>query len=313
MNAKKQKKRHLSDIFFAILMMVGYYIFTWPIELDILNRIYNQNSILAYNNTMVTYTDEDMEAMFKKMEEYNAGIYEGQQKQTYKYMGPSATDSVYTSLPNSGADIGYLRIPDIGVNVVVSHGTTDVTLQGTAGHLYGTSLPIQGENVHSVIAAHSALSSAKLFTDLNKLKKGQKFYVTVLNQEFEYKIDQIKVVLPEDDYKYEQIEGGKNYVTLYTCTPYGVNTHRLLVRGTLVGQKTVETDDGGLNFTDLSEIIRYSVMFGLVALGPMIATMFYAMYRKHKRKNQRLKKNAALEKQKKGNESDEIIQEKKQE
>lgn len=291
MSKKKTKRLRLSNVFISLLAIVGYYILMWPTSLDLLNKVYNQTSILAYNSSMVSYSDEDLQQMFAKMEEYNEGIYESQKTTTYHYQGPTATDKEYTSLPNTGSDIGYLRIPDIGVNVTVAHGTSDATLQGTAGHLYGTSLPIAGESVHAVIAAHSALSSAKLFTDLNKLKKGQKFYVTVLNQEFEYEIDQIKTVLPSDDYKYEQVEEGENYVTLYTCTPYGVNTHRLLVRGKLVGQKEVETSDNGMNWTDLLNILKPASLFGLVMVGPLLMIVCYALYRKRRRKKKAKKSN----------------------
>lgn len=295
MGISKTKRKRVSNAFISLLAIVGYYILLWPTSLDLLNKTYNQTSILAYNNSMVSYSDEEINEMFEKMEAYNEEIYETQKITTYHYQGPTATDSTYTSLPNPGNDIGYLRIPDIGVNVTVAHGTSDTTLQGTAGHLYGTSLPIQGENVHAVIAAHSALSSAKLFTDLNKLKKGQKFYVTVLNQEFEYEIDQIKTVLPSDDYKYEQIEEGGNYVTLYTCTPYGVNTHRLLVRGKLVGVKDVETSEDGLNWTDILNILKPASLFALVVIGPLLVIVGYAIYKKKKRRKRNVKDKKTVE------------------
>lgn len=323
MSKSKKKRWRTSNVFIALLAIIGYYILLWPTSLDLLNNVYNQTNILAYNSTMVSYSDEEIQEMFEKMEEYNEGIYETSKTTTYHYQGPTATDKTYTSLPTSGSDIGYLRIPDINVNVTVAHGTSDATLQGTAGHLYGTSLPIAGENVHAVIAAHSALSSAKLFTDLNKLKKGQKFYVTVLNQEYEYEIDQIKTVLPTDDYKYEQVEEGGNYVTLYTCTPYGVNTHRLLVRGKLVGQKTVETSDEGLNWNDILNILKPASLFGLVVVGPLMAILGYALYRKHERKKSKklgkptktsrsaeVKADELIERE--GIATDEIIQEKKE-
>lgn len=274
--AKKKKKRS-GTTFVILLMIIGYYIMTFPISANLLNEIYNQNTILMYNNSMQSYSDEDIATMFKNCEDYNEGIYEGQKTSEFHYLGPTATDEVYKSLPTASNEIGTLRIPDIGVNVAFAHGTNDSVLQAEAGHLYGTSLPIEGENVHSVIAAHSALSTAKLFTDLNKLKKGAKFYVTVLNQKYEYKVDQIKTVLPEDDYKYEQIEDGKNYVTLYTCTPYGVNTHRLLVRGEYVGKKEVNESDDNLSFMDYMDIILKASGLALIILGPFILMVIYAI------------------------------------
>lgn len=284
MAKKKSKKRDLSSIFIVILLLAGYYIMTFPTTANLLNNIYNQNSILGYNNSMTSYSNEDIEIMKQNVAEYNEEIYESQKESEFHYRGPTATDKLYTSLPTTSKDICTLRIPSIKVNVTVSHGTNDSTLQSEAGHLYGTSLPGEGENIHSVIAAHSALSTAKLFTDLTKVKKGDSFYITMLNEEYEYKVDQIKVVLPEDDYKYEQIEDGKNYVTLYTCTPYGVNTHRLLVRGEYVDKKTIANSDKGFDFNDYKNIIIYSSEFALIILGPFIFMVIYAYIYQRKRK-----------------------------
>lgn len=280
---KKKKKFDPVGILIILGMLVGYYSFMFPTMADLLNKAYNQNAILAYNNTMRSYSNEEISEMFEKCYEYNEEIAEYQETHTFRYQGPTASDTQYTSLPNGNGEIGTLRIPDINVQVTVEHGTSDSTLQGTAGHLYGSSLPVDGESVHSIIAAHSALSTAKLFTDLTKLKTGQKFYVTVLNKEYEYEIDQIKTVLPEDDYEYEQIETGENYVTLYTCTPYGVNTHRLLVRGKLVGQKTVETN-GKNKWTDIFNVIWEFTKYGIVLLLPAILTLVYSGYLQRKRK-----------------------------
>lgn len=284
---KKRKSRDLSTIFMVILLIAGYYILTFPTAADLLNNIYNQNSILSYNGSMASYSNEDIEIMKQNVDDYNNKIYEAQKQATFHYQGPTASDKLYTSLPTTSRDICTLRIPSIKVNVSVAHGTKDSTLQSEAGHLYGTSLPSDGENIHSVIAAHSALSTAKLFTDLTKVKKGDKFYVTMLNEEYEYKVDQIKVVLPEDDYQYEQVEEGKNYVTLYTCTPYGINTHRLLVRGEYVGKKQIEGTDSDFDLNDYKAIIIYSSEFALIILGPFTIMVAYAYHEQKQRKKHR--------------------------
>ena len=252
--------------------------------------------INAYNNTMVSYSNDDLASIKQNMIEYNNSIYQEQQTKTFHYRGPVATDETYASLPTASDEIGSVRIPSINVNVSFCHGTGEATLQSEAGHLYGTSFPIDGENVHAVIAAHSALSTASLFTDLTKVKEGDKFYVTVLNTEYEYTVDQIKVVLPEDDYQYEQIEKGKNYVTLYTCTPYGVNTHRLLVRGELTGQKEVELDEDDLRWKGLLTTLKYASELGLVVCFPGIAAIGYAAYvqkNDKKRKKKKIAKKSA--------------------
>lgn len=296
MTKAKTKKKKTSSvdivmIFMIICGLIAYYALTFGMGTDLLNKIYNQNLINAYNNTMVSYSDDDIASIRQKMIEYNQTIYQEQQTSTFHYRGPTATDDVYKSLPTASNEIGSVRIPSIDVNVSFAHGTSEASLQSEAGHLYGTSLPIDGENVHAVIAAHSALSTASLFTDLAKVKEGDKFYVTVLNTEYEYTVDQIKVVLPEDDYQYEQIEEGKNYVTLYTCTPYGVNTHRLLVRGELTGQKEVELDEDDLRWKGLLTTLKYASELGLIICFPGIVAVGYAVYvQKHDKKSKKKKK-----------------------
>lgn len=138
----------------------------------------------------------------------------------------------YNSLLNmaDGGVMGFIKIPCIDVSLPIYHGTSAEILELGAGHLQGTSLPIGGESTHSVITGHTGLSSAKLFTDLTELEEGDMFFLHVMGEKLAYKVDQISVILPEEMDKLT-IENGKDYCTLVTCTPYGVNTHRLLVRG----------------------------------------------------------------------------------
>lgn len=126
--------------------------------------------------------------------------------------------------------MGYIRIPAIEVELPIYHGTSESVLQVGVGHFEGTSLPVGGESTHAVLTGHRGLPSKLLFTDMDKLKKGDVFYIKILGETFAYEIDQILTVLPEDT-KALSIDSGKDYVTLVTCTPYAVNTHRLLVRG----------------------------------------------------------------------------------
>lgn len=293
----KTKKRKTSSvdivmIFMIICALIAYYALTFGIGADLLNKIYNQNLINAYNNTMVSYSDDDIASIKQKIIEYNQTIYQEQQTSAFRYRGPSATDDVYKSLPTASNEIGSVRIPSINVNVSFAHGTSEASLQSEAGHLYGTSLPIDGENVHAVIAAHSALSTASLFTDLTKVKEGDKFYVTVLNTEYEYTVDQIKVVLPEDDYQYEQVEEGKNYVTLYTCTPYGINTHRLLVRGELTGQKKVKASEDDLKWKEILTTLKYATELGVIICFPGFCAIGYAIYVKKSDKDSKKRSKA---------------------
>ena len=130
--------------------------------------------------------------------------------------------------------MGYITIKKLGVELPIYHGTDEGILQIAAGHLKGTSFPVGGDSTHSVISAHRGLPSAKLFTDLDKMEVGDTFTITILNREITYEVDDISIVLP-DETDSLQIEDKKDYCTLMTCTPYGINTHRLLVRGHCIG------------------------------------------------------------------------------
>ncbi len=143
----------------------------------------------------------------------------------------TASNLEYKNLLNVNDDVmAYITIPVCDINLPIRHDCGEDVLQKSAGHIPGSSLPIGGENTHAVITAHRGLPSAKLFTNIDRLKEGDLFFIHVLDEILAYKVDQIKVVLP-DDTSYLQISPGKDYVTLLTCTPYGINTHRLLVRG----------------------------------------------------------------------------------
>ena len=141
-------------------------------------------------------------------------------------------DTPYNNLLNydSQGIMGFLEIPSIKVKLPIYHGTSSAVLQKGVGHLEGSSLPVGGESTHSILTGHTGLNKAKLFTDLTSVQKGDMFFVSVLGQKMAYAVDDINIVLPDDTSKLQVVEG-KDYVTLITCTPYGVNDHRLLVRG----------------------------------------------------------------------------------
>lgn len=280
---KKSSKDSIVTFFVVALMIIGWYIMMYPTGADLLNKIFNQNSILSYNQSMTTYSNDELEEMLAACQEYNETIYEEQQVSEFHYRGPNSTGEDYLKVPTSSSSIGTVRIPAIDVNLQIVHGTSDQNLQSSVGHLYGTSLPVEGKNVHAVIAAHSALSTAKLFTDLTKVNIGDVFYITILNKEYEYTVDDINVVLPEDDYKYEQIIEGENHVTLYTCTPYGVNTHRLLVRGKLTDITEKDISEGGFSIDEIWPIVVNSAKFAFIALLPFFLIVGYAWYDRHER------------------------------
>lgn len=163
--------------------------------------------------------------------------------------------------------MGTVEIPCIDVMLPIYHGTKQSTLEKGVGHLFGTSLPIGGKSTHSVITGHTGLSSAKLFTDLTEMKKGDLFYLQILSKNFAYRVDQILVVKPEDTSKLQIIDG-EDHVTLLTCTPYGVNDHRLLVRGTRT--KYVKSDHDHIQKRSQNspwmQVYRKAIFIGLVIL-----------------------------------------------
>ena len=173
---------------------------------------------------------------------YNQTILPGaQDEDSFSNEALQSAVKDYTGLLNLAGDgiMGYVEIPKIGVSLPIYHGTNNSTLERGVGHLLGSSLPVGGESTHSVLTAHSGMASQKMFSDLDRMKIGDVFYLDVLGERLAYQVDQIKTVLPYDT-TYLQTEIGSDLCTLVTCTPFGVNTHRLLVRGTRIPYEEAE-------------------------------------------------------------------------
>ena len=192
------------------------------------------STIKSYEKQAKTYDQKQKEQAFREAEEYNKDLIKSvvQLTDPFKVKKSNGETLIYNNILNidhSGV-MGYLEIPSISVNLPIYHGTDAEILERGVGHLAASSIPVGGKSTHSVLTGHTGLSSAKLFTDLTEMKKEDLFFIHVLDRTLAYKVDQISVVRPEDTRKL-QIVKGKDYVTLVTCTPYGVNDHRLLVRG----------------------------------------------------------------------------------
>jgi sortase A len=171
---------------------------------------------------------EDYSAIFQQAYDYNKQLYESEiSPLLYPELFPDYWDAL--NVTDFGM-IGYLKIDRIGVELPIYHGTSAEVLNYGVGHLEGSSLPVGGESTHSVMSAHRGLPSAKLFTDLDRVELGDTFQIIVLDQILTYQVDQIKIIFPNEIEDLQIVEG-KDYCTLFTCTPYGINTHRLLVRG----------------------------------------------------------------------------------
>lgn len=211
-------------ILIAVMFLLGLGIFLYPHICDWYYQYQFNKAIAAYDR----FQGIDCEGMIQEAREYNERLA----KKEEQFLVPAEEREELDHLldPWETGMMGYVDIPKIGVHVPIYHGTEERALQSGAGFWYGTSLPVGGENTHCVLAAHNGLVKAKLFTDLDKLEVGDRFTLDVLNETFTYEVDQILVTLPEETEEL-YVQNGKDLVTLYTCTPYGVNTHRLLVRG----------------------------------------------------------------------------------
>ena len=220
-------RRHKVAIFLTLGFLVGISMLLYPSFSNYWNSKTQSRAIVDYEAVLEHLKPEDYSALFQAAYDYNRALYETD----YPLMDYEEVPGYYDTLKLPGSSIiGYVKIDKIGVELPIYHGTSDEVLNVGVGHLEGSSLPVGGESTHSVMSAHRGLPSAKLFTDLDRLELGDTFQITVLDQVLTYQVDQVKVITPTE-VEDLQIAEGKDYCTLFTCTPYGINTHRLLVRG----------------------------------------------------------------------------------
>ena len=220
-------RKHKTVIFLTLGFLVGICILLYPAFSDFWNSKTQSRAITDYESVLDNLDENDYSAIFERAHAYNKALYET----NYPLMDYKNVPGYYDTLRITDNDmIGYLKIDRIGVELPIYHGTSDDVLNRGVGHLEGSSLPIGGENTHSIMSAHRGLPSSKLFTDLDRVEKGDTFQIIILDQVLTYQVDFIKVIEPTDVSDLQIIEGG-DYCTLFTCTPYGINTHRLLVRG----------------------------------------------------------------------------------
>ena len=223
-------KKKISLIVMLVLLFIGFSVLLYPSISTYWNSKHQSVVISNYEQFLQNFSEEEYNRMFEDAFEYNSRLNNLEYPLREYYMVDGYEDIL--NVDGNGV-FGYLTIPSIGVELPLYHGTSDNVLAFAAGHMEGTSLPVGGASTHSVLSAHRGLPNAKLFTDLDKLQKGDFFTITILNRVLTYEIDSILTVKPENISDI-MIEKGEDYCTLVTCTPYGVNTHRLLVRGTRV-------------------------------------------------------------------------------
>lgn len=221
-------KKHLSTVIFSLIFLAGLSLLLYPTVSDRWNRMHQTRAITAYAEAAASLDDADYEKILADAHAYNEALAA---QGSGIELSPEKRERYEAMLNITGQGImGYIDIPKIDCHLPIYHGTSEGVLQTAIGHLEGSSLPVGGESTHCVLSGHRGLPSARLFTDLDQVVVGDLFMVCVLDEILTYEVDQILVVLPEDT-EALAIEPGKDFCTLVTCTPYGVNSHRMLVRG----------------------------------------------------------------------------------
>ena len=220
-------RAHKTVIFLTLGFLVGISVLLYPAFSNYWNSKTQSRAIVNYESVLEYLEPEDYSAIFQAAYDYNKAL----RTLEFPLRDYEEVPGYYNTLKIEGISIiGYVKIDKIGVELPVYHGTSDEVLNRGVGHLEGSSLPVGGESTHCVMSAHRGLPSSKLFTDLDRLEMGDTFQITVLDQVLTYQVDQVKVITPREIDDLEIVEG-MDYCTLFTCTPYGINTHRLLVRG----------------------------------------------------------------------------------
>lgn len=225
---KKKKKGYASTIILVSIFLVGLCILLYPTISDFWNEKRQSQAIINYDDLIVDLTPEDYSEYFNKANEYNRKL----SLISSPFIGHKSLEKEYYDTLDVNGDgmMGYITIEKIKIQLPIYHGTSDKVLNSAVGHVEGSSLPVGGVGTHSVLSAHRGLPSAKLFTNLDKLEIGDIFTIRILDQTITYQVDQILIVFP-DEVKDLYAVPDEDYCTLVTCTPYGINTHRMLVRG----------------------------------------------------------------------------------
>ena len=222
------KKKHISTIIIALIFLAGLGFLLYPTVSNLWNRAHQSRAIATYTKQVEKLDDSQNKEMLKAARKYNKSLLK---KSDHWKLSKKDKKKYESLLDVSGPGImGYIEVPKIDCSLPIYHGTDEGALQIAIGHLEGSSLPVGGKSTHCVLSGHRGLPSARLFTDLDQMEEGDVFVLNVLGRKLAYEVDQIKVVLPDEMSDLEIVQG-KDLCTLVTCTPYGINTHRLLVSG----------------------------------------------------------------------------------
>ncbi len=230
---KNRLKKYFPIVLFVLLLILGFTIICYPL---ISNRIatHRQKEVIAKYKKVAINKEKSITSLIEEAKTYNEKLTSSTITDVFTFP-PEESSKEYLSILNTGKDgvMGYISIPKIDEEIPIYHGTSTKTLQKGVGHLEGSSFPVGGKDTHAVLSAHRGLPSAKLFTDLDQLKKGDEFYIHILDETLAYQVDEVSIIEPSETEKLT-LQEGYDYITLVTCHPYAINTHRLLVRGVRV-------------------------------------------------------------------------------
>lgn len=261
---KKKKKQSWLTI---LIFVLGFLLCCYPLVSSIIGRQYQRDAVSTYKSSIQNTSKEDRKAELEKAKEYNSMLYQSNGAIVDDMDTGILSDESYNSLLSQGDSkvMGSIEIPKIDVDLPIYHGTSDEVLSNGIGHLQGTSLPVGGESTRCVLTGHRGLPNSKLFTRLDEVEKGDLFFLSVYGETLAYKVNEIKVVDPEEVDELE-IVPDKDLCTLVTCTPYGLNTHRLLVTGERVPYEKADYDSIGSTLPSWRELLFAGLPFLFIVI-----------------------------------------------
>ena len=271
-------RKHISTIILCITFITGLSLLLYPTVSNYWNAQHQTQAVVDYTERIERMDDSEKLAEIDRAREYNSLLVDNGRRFSPNKEEKEFYNSVL-SVDDNGM-MGYITIPELRLKLAIYHGVDESVLQVGIGHIEGSSLPVGGESTHCVISGHRGLPSAKLFTDIDKLVIGDVFMLHVYDELLTYEVDQILIVEPED-YSALAIEEGEDYCTLVTCTPYGINTHRLLVRGHRIENRAI---DGTRVTSDAIKVNKYLVIAGLSLLLLFVYYLFVLIVRLYKKK-----------------------------
>ena len=284
MKKKASKKNRITAILLVAVLLAGLSLLLYPLVSNYWNSIHQSQAIAAYMDDVAELDDGTYDALWEEAQGDNASLLENEnrffpdeeERQQYEQLLSISDDGI----------IGYIEIPSIDVTLPIYHGTSEEILQVAIGHIEGSSLPVGGLSTHCVISGHRGLPSSRLFTDIDQLSEGDIFTLLVLDEALTYEADQIRIVEP-DDISLLEIKEGEDLCTLVTCTPYGVNSHRLLVRGHRVENQEAT---GFLRITADAMMIDSRFVAPILAAPILLGIILFMVLRPLKRKKRRAAK-----------------------